>query len=80
MANYHIFAGPFGIYAGKTNKNGTEWLDKSEVTNEALLAVTDYFLKEMQINNKTEAGYEQNYKDDKVIELLVRIKGGETNV
>lgn len=79
MAEYHVFAGPFGIYAGKTNKNCTEWLDKSEVTNETLLAVVDYFLDEIQINNKTEAGYEWNYKDGKVVELLVRIKEKENN-
>ena len=77
MSNYHVSAGLAGIYAGKTNKNGTEWIDKSEVTDEAFCAVRDYLVDKLQANNKTEGGYEWNRKDGKVVELLVRIKEGE---
>lgn len=79
MAEYHVSAGIAGIYAGKTNKNGTEWLDKSEVTDEALGAVRDYLVDKLQANNKIEGGYEWNRKDGKVVELLVRIREGEND-
>lgn len=35
MAEYHVGCGIAGIYAGTLNKQGTEWLNKSEVTEEA---------------------------------------------
>lgn len=79
MAEYHVSAGLFGIYAGKTNKNGTEWLDKSEVTDETLRAVRDYLVDKLAQNNKTEGGYEGNRKDGKVVELIVKIRDGEDN-
>lgn len=77
MAEYHVSVEISGIYAGKTNKNGTEWLDKSDVTDEALYAVRDYLIDKLQANNKTEGGYEWKRKDGKVVELVVKIKDGE---
>lgn len=41
MADYHVYAGLFGIYAGKTKKNNTEWIEKSEVIDEVLCAETE---------------------------------------
>ena len=79
MVEYHVSAGIFGIYAGRINKKGDKWLDKSEVTDEVLCAVRDYLVDKLQANNKTEGGYEWNRKDGKVVELLVRIKDGEGN-
>ena len=46
MAEYHVGCGAFGIYAGTlNNKNKTLWQNKSEVTNEAILAVAQYLLE-----------------------------------
>lgn len=42
MAEYHVACGLAGIYAGTLNKRGTEWLKKSEVTEEARKAVIQY--------------------------------------
>ncbi len=42
MADYHVGCGIFGIYAGVLKKNGEEWLNKSEVTHEALGAAAQY--------------------------------------
>lgn len=33
------------IYAGKVNKNGTEWLDKADVTEDIIEAVAEYMDK-----------------------------------
>lgn len=77
MAEYHVSVGISGIYAGKTNKNGTEWLDKSDVTDEALCAVRDYLYDQAIIEDKTVWGYEWDKKDGKVVELIVKIKEGE---
>lgn len=80
MAEYHVSAGIFGIYAGKINKNGTEWLDKSDVTDEALCAVRDYLYDQAIIEDKTVWGYEWDKKDGKVVELIVKIREGENDV
>lgn len=42
MAEYHVACGLAGIYAGTLNKHGTEWINKSEVTEEARKAVIQY--------------------------------------
>lgn len=42
MADYHVGCGIAGIYAGKLKKSGDEWLDKSDVTKEALNCVFDF--------------------------------------
>lgn len=42
MANYHVGCGIAGIYAGTLKKNGIEWLNKSDVTNEAINAVVQH--------------------------------------
>jgi hypothetical protein len=44
MAEYHVGCGIAGIYAGTLKKNGIEWLNKSEVSHEALCAVAQYLL------------------------------------
>lgn len=47
MADYHVACGLFGIYAGVL-RNEHEWKDKSDVTREAIDAVSGYLLE----NNK----------------------------
>lgn len=44
MKKYHVGAGIAGVYAGKLKKNGEEWADKSEVTDEAMSAVAQYLM------------------------------------
>ena len=45
MSEYHVSCGMFGIYAGTVKKNGTEWKDKTRVTDEAIEAVRDWLRK-----------------------------------
>lgn len=57
MAEYHVRAGVFGIYAGTLNPNGDTWRNKSEVTREALCASAQYLLehdKELQFTRKAD--------------------------
>lgn len=79
MAEYHIGAGAFGIYAGTLNsKNKTLWQNKSDCTDEALCAVRDYMVSELlggTENPKTNTGgYEWGLKDGRIVELRVSIK------
>lgn len=37
MADYHVGAGCFGIYAGTLNKKGNLWQNKTECTDEAIM-------------------------------------------
>ena len=45
MAEYHVGAGLFGIYAGTLNPKGDTWRNKSEVTREALGAAAQFLLE-----------------------------------
>ena len=57
MAEYHVGCGIAGIYAG-TLKNGKEWLNKSCVTDEALVSVIQYLVensKEVRFNYRGKA-------------------------
>lgn len=45
MAEYHVDCGAFDIYAGTLKPNGTEWRNKSNVTDEAISAVAQYLLQ-----------------------------------
>ena len=74
---YHVSAGAFGVYAGRINKKGDKWLEKSDVTDEALCAVRDYLYDQAIAEGKSICGYEWDRKDGKVVELIVRIKDGE---
>lgn len=42
MTEYHVGCGILGIYAGRLNKKGDQWLAKSDVTEEAIMSVFDY--------------------------------------
>lgn len=79
MAEYHVSAGLFGIYAGRINKKGDKWLEKSEVTDEALCAVRDYLYDQAITEGKTVYGYEWDRKDGKIVELIVKIREGKDN-
>lgn len=57
MADYHVGAGLFGIYAGTLNSKGDTWRNKSEVTKEALGAAAQYLQeneKEFRFKRKSD--------------------------
>lgn len=45
MANYHVGCGITGIFAGTINKTNTMWVNKSDVTDEAISAVAQFLLE-----------------------------------
>lgn len=59
---YHIgFIKDSGkIYAGTLTKNGKKWINKNDVTEEALIAVRNHFinLREHQEDKPAEIGYQ----------------------
>ena len=48
MPEYHVGCGIAGIYAGTVNKKGDEWLQKSDVTQEAIMAVIEHMYFEIR--------------------------------
>ena len=55
MTEYHVGCGIFGIYAGRLNKKGDQWLSKSDVTEEVLNSAFDYlYTNKMEIRAKVE--------------------------
>lgn len=73
MPDYHVAAGIAGIYAGTINKKGDMWVNKSDVTDEALCAVRDYLVNEANANNAREFGYEWERKDGGKTGLFIKI-------
>lgn len=49
MSEYHVGVGMAGIYAGTINKKGDMWINKSDVTDEALWSVASYLLDNDEI-------------------------------
>lgn len=45
MAKYHVGCGITGIFAGTLNKTNTMWVNKSDVTDEAITAVAQFLLE-----------------------------------
>ena len=83
MAEYHVAAGVFGIYAGtlmpKKDGKPQMWRNKSDVTDEAICAVRDYMVNEC-LNEKAgnvRGGFEWTRKDGKRVLLTVEIEDGE---
>ena len=78
MAEYHVGAGCFGIYAG-TLKNKEEWKDKTECTDEAIEAVRDYMINEclggFDCSESDTGGYTWKLKDGRTVELRISITG-----
>ena len=75
MAEYHVACGIAGIYAGVL-KDVNEWKDKTECTDEAIVAVRDYMVDECLggINgNKFTGGYQWKLKDGRTVQLIVKI-------
>ena len=45
MAEYHVGCGITSIFAGTLNKKSDMWVKKSDVTDEAIKAVAQFFLE-----------------------------------
>lgn len=76
MAEYHVGCGIAGIYAGTVKRNGAEWKDKTEVTDEALLAVANYIIMEARARHENEAeyhGFTWPTKNGRVLHLKAKI-------
>ena len=59
MADYHVGCGLAVIYAGTLKKNGYEWNNKSDVTEEAIRAVANYMLGKIP---KGESSFSYRYR------------------
>ena len=75
MAEYHLGQSPITntIYAGTLNKAKTMWINKTDVTEEALACVRDHLKQLADEAGKSEFGYEWDTKDGKTVQLLVKI-------
>lgn len=82
MAEYHVSAGVFGIYAGtlmpKKDGKPEMWRSKSDVTYEAICSVRDYMVNEClnETAGKIRGGYKWTRKDGKKVLLMVEIEDG----
>ena len=72
MAKYHVGCGIAGIYAGTLKKSGDEWLNKSDVTNEAINAVAQHMYFQVPEGEKSFA-YGFKMHDGNYIRLKVEV-------
>lgn len=79
MAEYHVGCGAFGIYAGTINKKGDQWVNKTDVTDEALAAVTTYIMRKEDLHPGEAAGVDYRPGDGTVIRLRVSIDREEVS-
>lgn len=79
MSDYHVGAGLGAIYAGRLNSSDrSRWGKKSEVTEEAIVAVRDYMIEDclggIECSRAISSGYEWELKDGRTVELRISIK------
>lgn len=76
MADYHVGTGEITgeIYAGVLSKDSKSWRNHSIVTDEAICAVRDHLINQMDQSNKCWFGYEWSRKDGKKVVLSITIK------
>ena len=72
MPEYHVGVGLAGIYAGTLKKNGKEWINKSDVTNEAINCVMAYMYTEIKEGDKSIA-YANKTRDGKYLRLKLEV-------
>ena len=79
MAVYHVGCNLENnvIYAGTVNKKQDKWLTQTEVTDEALLAVRNHFLKLAEQEQTNEVGYRWTFDNNKMVTLKVVIEDVE---
>ena len=71
MAQYHVGCGIAGIYAGTMKKGkNDEWLNKSDVTNEAINAVVGYMYFKIPKGENVFA-YAFKMRDGKYVRLKI---------
>ena len=66
MAEYHVGCGISGIFAGTINKKGDMWVNKSEVTDEAIKAVAQFLLEHEEAMEFTYHGKRYRLKVNKI--------------
>lgn len=74
MDEYHVGCGIAGIYAGTLNKQGTEWLNKSEVTDEARKAVIQYEKDRLQSEKRLKETIEYTFRNGDVLTVTYALK------
>lgn len=74
MAEYHVGCGFAGIYAGTLNKDKTKWVNKSDVTREAYLAVFQHIKEDMEAHKKHERTDGYTFGDGTVLEVRFSFK------
>lgn len=72
MASYHVGCGIAGIYAGTLKKNGEEWLNKTDVTNEAIGAVVQHMYYKIP-KNETALAYAFKMNNGKRVRLILEV-------
>ena len=72
MAEYHVGCGLFGIYAGKLNKDKTKWLDKREVTTEAVDSVLQWMVGQIKEGEST-YGITAKLRNGKYVQMEVEV-------
>ena len=77
MATYHVNFNPAvkAIFAGTVNKKGNKWVNKSDVTDEALVAVRELLLdlKAAQKDSPELVGYQWKTTDGQVITINLTV-------
>ena len=74
MAEYHVGCGFAGIYAGTLNKKKDMWVNKSDVTEEAIHSVVQYLYEQIP-NNKNGIAYVYTFRNgDKVCMAVEKVK------
>lgn len=73
MNEYHVGCGVVGIYAGKLNEDGDTWIHKTDVTKEAIAAVTEHFMRKDNLQPGQWSGVSYNRADGAVVHLSVSV-------
>lgn len=76
MADYHVGTGEITgeIYAGVLSKDNKTWRNRSLVTDEAICAVRDHLINQMEQNKQEWFGYEWTRKDGRKVVLSLSVK------
>lgn len=76
MADYHVGTGEISgeIYAGVLTKDSKTWRNRAIVTDEAICAVRDHLINQMEQNKQDWFGYEWTRKDGKKVVLSIAVK------
>lgn len=73
MIDHYIFTNSSGIYINQINMNDGH-NEITEITNEAIQAVRDYFYNNAKMIKEPIWGYKWGKKDGEVVELNIKIR------